>query len=202
MTQKVADVFTAKVARQKDELSRRVNEGTLDAQEVSIALQLLIENRFTVSDEWLDLLKVEVNDLELRKGTLFVIIVRIEPPVEEDGDSPIRRYSLAVDLRAGENTASVKLDEIIDHTDIPGFLVLLGESIVDEVQILQNAINKVGKLEINWAVIDDMDEIGDLKKIVSFTLSLPKGKVFSGKCNLSQVSYFLQLWEEDEWLSV
>jgi hypothetical protein len=192
MTQQVADVRLAnKLARQKDELSRRVKEGTLDIEEISLALQLLIENRFFVNDEPDELSKIDLEGLELRQGTKVSVRVDEEPTPEGDP----QKYNLAIKLSGpiseGENDGKefwLPLEGLIDGRTTPHCLALIERSIDggDGPRFtLQCALNKMGKIAIEWD--PPREEPG-----VSFTLSLPNEQGFTGKCKLAEVSYFLE----------
>jgi len=188
MTQSVEDVRLArKFARQKDELSRRVKEETLDVYEVSEALQLLIENRFFVPTVDVDeLSKIELDRLELREETEISVIVDKEPVPEEVAES----FNLTLRLEHNEHRAELPLDGLIDGLSIPAFLVFLGTAIREPLLVLRHALNKMGRLSIEL----EKDYGGEDHKVL-FSLCLPNREGFSARCRLSEVAYFLEIEE-------
>ena len=171
-----------------DDLSRRVNEETLDAQAVSKAIQLIIENRFlaehdslTDTDQQLDPSRIILKRVELRQGTEIAVFVAPESRVKGC-------YSVNLGFAWGEeheHEADVKFETVIDGMTMPNFLVPLRECMVDETVMIRRALNRMGRLEI-----EDDSPSGESTK-VSLLLTIPYADPFQISIPYSELSFFL-----------
>jgi hypothetical protein len=177
---KVSSVYLDKLTRQATELSRRVQQGTLDAEEITDALQLLIENRFLLYDRGPKEVShtVILENLEPLEGTEVSIY-----PYCREGE---RAFDLKISIgRATHpfNSCELEFDTPrIGYDDIPTFLAPIGAVAKDAREMFQLALEKTGKLTLEF-----VERTGRIQ----YTFQLGT-QLFYGVCSPTYVQGFLR----------